>query len=1356
MDNINIHFLSKEPNTLPTSLQVAIYMDDSIETIKQKIVTALPPENRLCIEEMYLFSEKQQSYSLHSFEKHYKELTSNGMHTLTVEEVNQIALNLGLGDDDYNEEITSYDEFYNVFYRPYSNDYIMRVSLGLEPKKPTLLFPVNPLDATLEPASTLHSTEQKLLFEFIHEFTDIYVCIFTPEWKDYFPHIKNPEGWNEKRAEYLEKGWKKIQRDSLVHKSLDILYSVSPPPFSVNEYINSFTIYVLPEYTSPSLEIIFKNIHSTQDIPMITYHSPIGTTLRLFCPTKSKTGKLIPLFTKDRILQNLREFKRNRKISGINKLVKRIHHRITMVIPSHAELPFDLFIDFKDNGVITLYSDKITSPLTMETLSAILLKQMQPIVKQLNDYLSVTGFFIPIYDDYLNPFNPLIRVENVSYHLDFQFKAEDAKKIKWKQTVECAQSLFIPISKSNNVIETTYIRISNFKSLNAPGAFVNRRLQELTGQENINTIIIQELMQYFPEYSNPEQARRLFEAKIRENIEEPDLKNIIPGFPTFFEWTERNQFKVSVHSISSLFYLQFIRQYIHSLVFIAQPSQGTLLNEFCKKPDLPTIQNEVSVSRIELTQESGSDDGEESEESDESDESESDESESDDDSNNRKIGESYGGGLDKKKWQKWTLKRLVEQVPKLFKYTPTDNVPGYSRQCQGDLQPVILTPDEKEAIDAMDVNFEPSYKNALEYDKDENNKFFFICPKYWSVSQNRSVSSLEVQQKNYKIITRNDADKLADIPESEEHEYVYKFTPSSKNSSDDLVPEFKKYVNPKGEKLPCCYVVEKKGVSASATSAANSSYISDKPPPLEKHNFGFMPPDLELFFGVSRDKLFVNKKIKNNVPYVLRYGVENNPQHSFIACFSEIYAFYHNIAPAPTIVEFSEIIAKSVRKEQFVRYANASLPFLFPEPESTNNSTNLNMNNSNSTNMNNSNSTNLNMKPFLDYLRDINIRKEEEYLWDFFTHANPQLIPRNINLFILEAVADSFRIVCPSNHTWVEKYNSENDHVILYKSGDFYELLCLFKKGARHDKLIQPIFQIKEGVPSLIANIKEVLAKIQEHQLQCTTAQKSKYKSLSPPSLTTILQEPDFKVHHWIRHWNNRIVGVSVSLEENGKRYYLPCEPTLDYEYTSRKIKSIESFDDYNTYSDAVEFLQKCKDKYGYNTKPVYAIVSGENEIIGIETESTQNVSIVYSGAYSESNNLLERKEGVDERELDMLLYKGKPTKLNSDILLKEKEYKLLRSKIKSKLSTSQSAKTKIVKSKRLEEVVSVLRTLLAEEDVNIEEWMLIKLGESILRNSRIRMYMLEESLEWIEIEYKISKNEIIINETKVQSMDDT
>ena len=162
-------------------------------------------------------------------------------------------------------------------------------------------------------------------------------------------------------------------------------------------------------------------------------------------------------------------------------------------------------------------------------------------------------------------------------------------------------------------------------------------------------------------------------------------------------------------------------------------------------------------------------------------------------------------------------KRLKNMEPSLFKETA-----GYATKCgwSARRQPIILTKEEMDKINTYDATIgQPSYYGIpLEYNNsqngegeegegDEKNTHYYICPRFWNVPEERSVSQKEIDEKKLHkhIVTKeedynpiNKEKYIIDLTSPLEHFKTGKYTP--------YLPGFLKTLKTKtGKCLPCCF-----------------------------------------------------------------------------------------------------------------------------------------------------------------------------------------------------------------------------------------------------------------------------------------------------------------------------------------------------------------------------------------------------------------------------------------------------------------------------------------------------------------------------------------------------------------------
>jgi hypothetical protein len=192
---------------------------------------------------------------------------------------------------------------------------------------------------------------------------------------------------------------------------------------------------------------------------------------------------------------------------------------------------------------------------------------------------------------------------------------------------------------------------------------------------------------------------------------------------------------------------------------------------------------------------------------------------------------------------------------------------------------------------------------------------------------------------------------------------------------------------------------------------------------------------------------------------------------------------------------------------------------------------------------------------FLEFLRDPAASKSD--LWEVF--CSSALMGRDINLIILEsqftdavtATAETVRIICPSEPSIMNNYDVKRDHVILYKVGEYYELLCSFEKSRENKKKdrMEPVFRMDDsGFPPLLTQMPEILRKIHGEMRKCSEAgNANKGERPQPPPLAVIQSLQQITIEKYVLHWDGQVVGILCDFEvkkekkEKEGSFFVPC-----------------------------------------------------------------------------------------------------------------------------------------------------------------------------------------------------------------------
>ena len=311
-------------------------------------------------------------------------------------------------------------------------------------------------------------------------------------------------------------------------------------------------------------------------------------------------------------------------------------------------------------------------------------------------------------------------------------------------------------------------------------------------------------------------------------------------------------------------------------------------------------------------------------------------------------------------------KRIQERDPVIHLNEDVGKFNAYSRSCPWNVrrQPVILTSEEKARIDREHPD---SYSHSITYGSDPSKQYHYICPRYWSLKHNTSLTEDEVKSGKYGAVIPQKAKKIP--PGANVFEFTDdKYHIDDKGNYKQHYPGFlKKDAHPKGLCVPCCFAQwdkpsqtsrrqecetkqfesvrtetssatpkskqvlpleeEPQGVMASASPHPNSEapvvsfysepakinemkddrILSSDKFPLENNRWGYLPVQVQKFLFTDSRNCQVsikNTAIKKDTPCLLRRGVETHDRQSFVSAVA--YYFKESIGLTSTTIMPSE------------------------------------------------------------------------------------------------------------------------------------------------------------------------------------------------------------------------------------------------------------------------------------------------------------------------------------------------------------------------------------------------------------------------------------------------------------------
>lgn len=1350
-----------QQNNIPVKFcEERIYTDDTIETVKKKIITEY--DKKISFEELYLFYKTNETLDALSI---YQKLSQNFKVDVTKQMLLEYLLNIdgvnlsSIPDkDSYN-----YDDFLSL--KLDKERYLVNKPVGQRLAAVNLMniYITNPYDVVsydpiLETSDKIISTlNERLVLNYKNiNLNMIYLCLAKDVLntnvvkglsqeitsKLYFPFLFSNDVTSlslleEKKQDLLSKTKKIIDKNFIKkNKSIDLFYDIfyerKDELNILSSGIKEIRFIVHPSHSLRlPIDTIFKQIHATENIPMIKFNPSQRqeNIYRLYSDKVSTNGKKIPLLNKSIIFKLIKQIGKN---TGISLFIQKEYDAETINIECDIGINGDINVRSTFKNVLNI--SEITE-LAKEIINPIILL-IKKVLEQSDNSLQLFNTF--------NDNN--IEIVDINYQTVMPIK----NKIVLKKYIGCISSIFaVYESDLEKGIELRYKRVAQYNEVDSQSALVI----ELINKGYDARDIITELKQNFN--LNDEEASAKFTSIISEI--ESLLKvyknkrikvDTNPGFLTTISLEKfTNNIVINVFGINDLLYLYPLKIYIDSLIRLTQDPSSTNVSlenikQICRgkgvaeekkiqdvvaEPEaLPYQQAEAITFDVPPLELSVMEENvvqapkgnildlfyEEEEEEEEDMIGGAPSSDEDDEESNPEIPRATiketNINIDLgKRTPKETVTTPIGDEPditgmtlnkpnpffrKLENYEPTlflTNVDkefkAYSRACpyNNRRQPVLLTDEEKEKIDREHPG---SYTEAIKYGTNQKKKYWYICPRYWDLKRNVSLTEKEAKSGKYGNIIPFKSNK---IPTGAN---IYEFTDDKYHKDKDnkyinLHPGFlKDKVHPEGLCVPCCFKnwdapeqskrrgqclredTEETKEEVKEREVETEQYIKGPEKfPLEPGRWGYLPIAVQKFLRTDNKKCYIsntNTNLKPNIECLLRHGVEINRNQSFIACLADLYVEETQTLTILSIKQMKQKIIDALDLDLFISLQNGNLVDIFQ-----NDHIDVIVENYRKTNiykqldLRSEKNSNFMIRiisayeTFIEYLKDDDVLLDHKYLWDIVTRANNKLFRKGINLIILNLerndITDNISILCPSNHYSSEFFNSNKYSLILLKSDNFYEPIYTLEDKVK-EWSIKRIFNLKDK--SLLPNLRDTLEII-----------KSSIRDKCPPlssmpkvynfktniilsELLKYLDKVKYEVLYQIINYNNKVIGVIAKNKENINGF-IPCYPS--YIIKTIPIKTMDE-DIWNNFQITLDYLIEL---HKISSKKIPCLpkikVLEDGLIVGIITETNQFVALsepeqntmatemptIESSDYNDADTKIMTKTNKDEDRIKYIKY---------------------------------------------------------------------------------------------------------------------
>ena len=1270
-----------------------IHPDDSIRVIKNKIIHAIG-ENVISYNELYMhitISKKMDVLDL------YQKYTQKNKAEFTREHVVQLFKNMNY-DESIIESIHSntkphyfYDDLVE-YIDPEKN--MLNIPLGIkfsnhyEP-----LFSANPYDYqpgvfTPSAKNQMFASDNLLLLNYGWPLNNVInVCLVedvleysiqnaikeSTITQTYFPLLFEDDEINSKNKLLEEKDTIIAKSKSranpgalMLYKSIDFFYDVFKKRTSDLAYSERGIIYysVLLHnnlQTKLPLEIIFKNIHATKTVPFIKYNpgQMRENIYRLYSEKISRNGKKIPFLSETTIMQLSRKIGKRNNISMYTEN--------------------DITVDFESTGNIRVYGE-LKRPILPSELTEIIRTSVNPIIHSINDFLNKSGYNIPEFQDI---YDDSVEVLDMKYIASIVVDNE----LALQKYIKCLYGIFtIYDAKISHPAKLSYKRVQNFHEMDEQTMFI-KKIYKAT--EDVSAMI-NSIKEQFQVSDNA--AQKMF-AEYLQNKDTISGQN--PGFPTIIRSEPlENKIIVEVANIIHVEYVRILHMYIDSLFRITQKQDSTnvptsTINEICKNAEKISKDTEKSYIRDEIfiplpTEEEEEeklytvDDFHEDLEPTQTIEDLENDILEDDDAlfyeDDEEGDDLFKGGGDPEPEYKMELagtslhnpnlfeERMKKREPYLFT-TKNGKFTNYSTLCQSSAkkQPVILTQEEKDKIDAKDKSIgSKSYKHAIKYGTDPAKPYWYICPRYWCLQTNTSMTEEEVRagKCGTKPYPHNIIPDGADtVPEGA---YVIEFKSSKHVNKDGSY----KFYNPgvlsrktdDGFCIPCCYGEWKSGLWQTNKEKCpahiedddddeDSTIKNAKKPrkkqqtkkqenyvmgidkfPIGQGRWGLLPFSVQSFLQTDNSVCIskTNQVISNKDNCLLRFGVEKSDNQSFLACMAAMYAYKQDLDTPPSLIEFKQILSNTITLDMFIGYYNASLVATFKPKRIYREKIDLDKYSTtkfiNTINMEDDiqvdflEDTIASFENFLEFLKSDSATIDHSYLWDMATQNHPNLMKGGYNLVILEIQKDDMRdnmqILCPSHSQSNVLYDPTKETVILImqtnKQGTYYEPVYVYSEESSE---IQYAFT-EQTSPDNLKNMLSIIQKTTNQYCAPLPSMPKKYhfkKNKQAQDVLNTLKEFNYDVNVQVLNYQGNVIGFYVKSDE--EEIYIPCHPSTELPLLEKWW--MDDDDLWHSYEETRNRLVSVYKKTNGKIlcSPQFKVIE-DGMIIGILTETNQFVQI--------------------------------------------------------------------------------------------------------------------------------------------------
>ena len=527
----------------------------------------------------------------------------------------------------------------------------------------------------------------------------------------------------------------------------------------------------------------------------------------------------------------------------------------------------------------------------------------------------------------------------------------------------------------------------------------------------------------------------------------------------------------------------------------------------------------------------------------------------------------------------------------------------------------------------------------------------------------------------------------------------------------------------------------KKTKSKKQPAKTNQYIISLDTYPVPVQRFGFLPIPVQLFLQLDyRPIIDPNNPalLKPDKEVLLRYGVEQPLHQSFLGCFADIYAHRQGLGTVPSVSEFCRILTESIDLDVFAKAHNGSLLSAFYPKDATlakrpkvskddrkkykDTEFALGLNLEDKAIKRYFDDAILAYENFITFLSDREAKIDHQYLWDFICDDNHRIMPRGVNLVILEIrandIIDRIELVCPTNLYSRNQFDATKDTVLLLKHDDVYEPIYMYQTNGPTVTRFLSQGKVPESIADMLRRVEHATRKY----CPGLPSLPKIYRFANPISIQRLLGalvKIGARVEAQVVNYQGKTIGLLVLESAGSGAIYVPCAPSARLQMP---IKYMDSLSIPKEYERTVESLNRIAASAKIPCRPVWKIKE-DGMVVGFLTETNQFVPIRPNEDIIVDD--LQTYEGVNAFAADKTVateYKGDRTriKMTKYITLESQFYHAFRNRVRTLFSKTSNRTLKneirriaddptILYAQKIEQIEPLIERLIKKQVVFVD-----------------------------------------------------